>query len=121
LWSIKLYDNHKKYSKAKTTKISSLNIRLLQGQIALVVADVAEVNNQIDGNQQHVERIQVRNDIVVVKHLVGDAHGVADDKQNEKNGTFANHNFGTKTFHNGYGPAACKAEEHEDFEYTECG
>jgi len=110
-----------KRNSQKDLAFLSLNIRLLQGQMALVVADVAEVDDQVGGYQQHVERIQVRNDIVVVKHLVGDAHGVADDKQNEKNGTFANHNFGTKTFHNGYGPAACKAEEHEDFEYTECG
>jgi len=110
-----------KRNSQKDLAFLSLNIRLLQGQMALVVADVAEVDDQVGGYQQHVERIKVRNDIVVVKHLVCDAHGLADDEQNEKYGAFADHNFVAKTFHNGYGPAACKAEEHEDFEYTECG
>jgi len=94
----------------------SLNLRLLQIQLALVVADVAEVDDQVGCHQQHVECIKVRDDIVVVEHFVGDSHGVADDKQNKKKRAFADDYFGAQAFHDGNWPAACKAEKHENFE-----
>ena len=49
---------------------------------------------------------------------MNNAERIANDNHRHKEGAFAEYNLGTQRFHDGDGPTASEAEQHQDFPNT---
>ena len=84
----------------------------------LVQATVAEIEEGVDGHHDQIQNVEIEDDIVAVKDLVGDATDVADNNGPLESKAFAGGGAAFQGLENVAGPGKTEGNQHTDFKNT---
>ena len=58
-----------------------------------------KVQNEIGRDQEHIQQIEIRHNIVVVQDFMGDPHGIPKNEQDHKDWAFPDYHLGAYRLH----------------------